>query len=59
MKLPNLKKMHELNTDKIFLMCFISTKITINPVLVNHNDPKACNILLHPKGIVIISYVKS
>ena len=55
-KLPNgvtppydyyhLKKIQELNKDKVLFNVFnlIKNK-TINPVLINHNDSKGCNIL--------------
>ena len=42
----DLQKIQELNKDKILFNVFILNKnITINPVLINHNDPKGCNIL--------------
>ena len=55
-KLPNgvtppndyyhLKKIQELNKDKVLFNVFIINKNkTINPVLINLNDPKGCNIL--------------
>ena len=55
-KLPNgvippydyfhLKKTQELNKDKILFNVFnLNKNKTINPVLINHNDPKGCIIL--------------
>ena len=55
-KLPNgvtppydyyhLKKIQELNKDKVLFNVFnLIKKKTINPVLINHNDSKGCNIL--------------
>ena len=55
-KLPNgvippydyyhLKKIQELNKDKMLFNVFnLNKNETINPVLINHNDPKGCNIL--------------
>ena len=48
--LPNdyyhVKKIQELNKDKILFNVFnLNKNKTINPVLMNHNDPKGCNIL--------------
>ena len=41
----HLKKIQELNKDKIFFNVFnLNKNKTINPVLINHNDPKRCNI---------------
>ena len=55
-KLPNgvippydyyhLKKIQELNKDKVLFNVFnLNKNKTINPVLINHNDHKGCNIL--------------
>ena len=55
-KLPNgitppydyyhLKKIQELNKDKVLFNVFnLNKNKTINPVLINHNDSKGCNIL--------------
>ena len=55
-KLPNgvtppndyydLKKTRELNKDKVLFNVFnLNKNKTINPVLINHNDPKGCNKL--------------
>ena len=55
-KLPNgvtppydyyhLKKIQELNKDKLIFNVFnLNKNRTTNPVLINHNDPKGCNIL--------------
>ena len=42
----HLKKIQELNKDKILFNVFnINKNKTINPVIINHNDPKGCNIL--------------
>ena len=42
----HLKKIQELNKDKILFNVFnLNKNKTINPVLINHNDPKGCNIL--------------
>ena len=42
----HLKKIQELNKDKILINVFnLNKNKTINPVLINHNDPKGCNIL--------------
>ena len=42
----HLKKKQELNKDKILFNVFdLNKNKTINPVLINHNDPKECNIL--------------
>ena len=42
----HLKKIQELNKDKILFNVFnLNENKTINPVLINHNDPKGCNIL--------------
>ena len=56
LKLPNgvippydyyhLKKIQELNEDKILFNVFnLNKNKTTNHVLINHNDPKGCNIL--------------
>ena len=55
-KLPNgvtppydyyhLKKIQELNKDKVLFNVFnLNKNKTVNPVLINHNDHKGCNIL--------------
>ena len=55
-KLPNgvtlpydyyhLKKLQEINKDKVLFNVFnLNKNKTINPVLINHNDRKGCNIL--------------
>ena len=36
--------MQEMNEDKVLVNVFNLIK-TINPVLINHNDPKGCNII--------------
>ena len=42
----HLKKIQELNKDKILFNVFnLNKNKTINLVLINHNDPKGCNIL--------------
>ena len=42
----HLKKMQELNKDKILFNVFnLNKNKTIYPVLINHDDPKGCNIL--------------
>ena len=42
----NLQKIQEQNKDKILFNVFnLNKNKTINPVLINHNDPKGCNIL--------------
>ena len=42
----HLQKKQELNRDKILFKVFILNKNKyINPVIINHNDPKGCNIL--------------
>ena len=42
----HLKKIQELNKDKILFNVFnLNKNKTNNPVLINHNDPKGCNIL--------------
>ena len=42
----HLKKIQELNKDKILFNEFnLNKNRTINPVLINHNDSKGCNIL--------------
>ena len=42
----DLQKIQELNKDKILINVFnLNKNKTINPVLINHNDPKGCNIL--------------
>ena len=42
----HLKKVQELNKDKILFNVFnLNKNKTINPVLINHNDPKGCNTL--------------
>ena len=41
-----LKKTQEINKDKLLFNVFnLNKNKTINPVLINHNDPKGCNIL--------------
>ena len=55
-KLPNgaippydyyhLKKIQELNKDRVLFNVFnLNKNKTVNPVLINHNDHKGCNIL--------------
>ena len=42
----DLQKIQELNEDKILFNVFnLNKNKTINPVLINHNDPKGSNIL--------------
>ena len=42
----HLKKIQELNKVKVLFNVFnLNKNKTINPVLINHNDPKECNIL--------------
>ena len=42
----HLQKIQELNKDKILFNVFnLNKNKTINPVIINHNDPKGCNIL--------------
>ena len=42
----HLQKIQELNKDKILFNVFnLNKNKTINPVLINHNDPKGCKIL--------------
>ena len=42
----HLKKIQELKKDKLLFIVFnLNKNKTINPVLINHNDPKGCNIL--------------
>ena len=42
----HLKKIQELNKDKLLFNVFnLNKNKTTNPVLINHNDPKGCNIL--------------
>ena len=42
----HLQKIQELNKDKILFNVFnLNKNKTINPLLINHNDPKGCNIL--------------
>ena len=41
-----LQKIQELNKDKVLFNVFnLNKNKTINPVLINHTDPKGCNIL--------------
>ena len=41
-----LRKIQELNKDKILFNVFnLNKEKTFNPVLINHNEPKGCNIL--------------
>ena len=42
----DLQKIQELNKDKVLFNVFnLNKNKTINPVLINHKDPKGCNIL--------------
>ena len=42
----HLKKVQEMNKDKILFKAFnLNKNKTINPLLINHNDPRGCNIL--------------
>ena len=42
----DLQKRQEMNKDKVLFNVFnLNKNKTINPVLINHNDPKGCNIL--------------
>ena len=42
----DLQKIQEMNKDKVLFNVFnLNKNKTINPVLINHNDPKGCNIL--------------
>ena len=41
----HLKKIQELKKDKILFNVFNLNKKTINPLLINHNDPEGCYIL--------------
>ena len=42
----HLKKTQELNKDKVLFNVFnLNKNKTVNPVLINHNDPVRCNIL--------------
>ena len=42
----HLQKIHELNKDKILFNVFnLNKDKTFNPVSINHNDHKGCNIL--------------
>ena len=41
-----MQKIQEMNEDKVLFNVFnLNKNATINPVLINHNDPKGCNIL--------------
>ena len=41
-----MQKIQEMNKDKVLINVFnLNKNKTINPVLINQNDPKGCNIL--------------
>ena len=41
-----MQKIQEMNKDEVLFNVFnLNKNKTINPVLINHNDPKGCNVL--------------